>query len=655
MKNLEKITILTYIIIGSVFAAIVVLGLLIKINVVIPATITALFSVLIIYLLSSSKRAIIKNSQNIEKTININEKSALDFSKVSFIMYDDDFKISAESEAIAKIESHIGESILAWMPGLVDLINGDVDEVEVFINEEKYVVGKAANEQILFFKNITEEYNLRKTLNETKLVLGVANLDNYNEVVDYDTENNGFSYAVKQTAVDYFKSYGIVYRQIKSNRMYLILDEAIYKNIFDDRFSIVANIRKMARKADIPLTISLAFVRNYDDRVEQDEKLQELIDLAISRGGDQVVVKNGEGEVEYHGGSTEAYENKSKVKVRAIANSLKDLLTNSSNVLIVGHENQDADCVSSSIMMSKIAQRFCKDTAIVNKNLKMDPMISSVLDNYREELSENHEFITPNEAINRLREDTLVILVDHHYIDNTGAKAVLEAASKVAIIDHHRRRAELLKNTALIYIEPAASSASELIIEFLPYLLKKGALTKQEANIAYLGILIDTNRFKQRVGSRTFDCLSQLKTFGADPVECDILNVSDLEEVLGQSSLMSRAETIDDKYIIACGANGEIYNRTTISKSSDVLAYARNIDAAFTIAQISDDTVAISARSNRKMNVQLIMERLGGGGHLTMAGVQKQNISVSEMKNELMEVVENYYKEQVVDESNSFE
>ncbi|MDO5085246.1 MAG: DHHA1 domain-containing protein, partial [Erysipelotrichaceae bacterium] len=242
--------------------------------------------------------------------------------------------------------------------------------------------------------------------------------------------------------------------------------------------------------------------------------------------------------------------------------------------------------------------------------------------------------------------------VDHHNLHTSNGFQVISKAKKVAIFDHHRRKADLEINPILIYIEAGASSSCELCLEFLPYLSTDIEITTSEANIMYLGLLIDTNRFRTRVGSRTFEVASQLKKYGADPVVCDELIKEPFVQFEVKNKLMKHAFVYDRGIIISAVDDNEVYNRTAISQVADTLLSIKDIEAAFIIAKTSEHEVAISSRSNGRVNVQVIMEKMHGGGHLTAAAVQRKNQTVAQLKEELLEVLNVYFKEEHSDESN---
>jgi len=385
---------------------------------------------------------------------------------------------------------------------------------------------------------------------------------------------------------------------------------------------------------------------------ELDEMAFSLLELAQTRGGDQIVVQEVGKEATYYGGSTEAKEKQSKVRVRVIANALRQLINESSNVIIVGHRDADADCVGAAIALSAVCRGLNKEASIVTYSGGVEPMIADVLKRYQKALNVRHDFVNENEALSLLENETLVIMVDHNSLDQTSAPGILKQAKHIAIIDHHRRKADLDVDASLMYIEASASSSVELVGEFFAYLPRKISLTNEEVNIMYLGILIDTNHFRGRTGGRTFDVARTLRQMGADPVLCDEFAQEPFDKVLMRNRLIAGAFRYNDNVILSCIEEG-IYPRSIASQAADSLLQMREIDAAFVICNSDGGDVLLSARSNGKINVQLISEKMNGGGHLSAAGLQRKNSSVKELKEELIEVLNNYFidKEQVEDES----
>lgn len=617
-----------------------------------PILYLMVFLPLIFYNLESVLK---EKTQNIENNIESNIKQAIDYAQVGILVYNNDFEITFQSTFFKQRNLiRLNEKLFSWLPEIQSLINNEVDKIEIVINEYKFDVIKKDNAQVLFFKDVSLRYDLKKSYEDEKLVLGFLNYDNFDEIYDFGEDQSlAFNY-LQQTVYEYLKKYKIVFKQIRNNRLLLIMNEFSYNQLLNDRFSILNIIRKKAQDEDLLITLSLAIARGSNDLIELDELANNLLELAQNRGGDQVVIRKIGEDIKYFGGSSEAREKQSKVKVRVVAHTLKDLISKASNVIIIGHIEADADCVGASIVMSKIASRFNDNVYILNKSGGIEAISANVLKKYDNELSKEHIFISQNEALNHLNDNTLVIMVDHHLKDISAGKEVLNIAKKVVIIDHHRRNYDLDLNTILVYIESSASSSVELISEFIPYTLKRSELNPIEANMAYLGILIDTNRFRKRTGSRTYDVMSMLRKFGADPIVCDELNQEPFNHLIMKSKIINNAKEVFEGILVAIYEDERYVSRAIMSQASDEMIQSRDIFAAFVIALINDDEVAISARSNGNFNVQMVMEKMNGGGHMYAAGLQRKDVSIKEIYDELIEVIKEYLKENY-NESNNVE
>ncbi len=589
----------------------------------------------------------------VEERLDSGVEDAMQVAKIGIVIYDEDFIIRYMSPLFAKIEIDArGQKVFAWQNVLQDLINGSVDSVIVTLKDQKYEVQKKRDEEILFFKDITREYDLEKNYEEEAYILGYLNFDNYDELLDLDGENSVNTSEIKSVVYDYFKRFGIAYKTLRNDRIFLVLNEKIYEELLKEHFTIMNTVKKEAKRLDLSLSVSIALSRGSRDLRELDESALNLLDLAQTRGGDQVVVRKIGEDAQYFGGSSEAKEKSSKVKVRVMANTLRNLIVRSSKVIICGHQEMDADCLGAALCMSEIAQSYKKDTYVIARSGGVEMMTKSVMDRYSKELEERHRFISINEALNQLDDNTLVMMVDHHMADISNGQELLKVAKRVAIIDHHRRRADLDTKPVLVYIEASASSSCELLSEFMPYLLRRNPINEIEANIMYLGMLIDTNQFRVRTGSRTFDAAARLRNLGADPMLCESLKEEPYEVIRQRALIIDNSILYKEGLLISALEEG-VFNRTVIAQAGDEMLKTKGIRAVFVIARIASDEVAVSARSKNGFNVQMVMEKINGGGHMTAAGLQSKEFSVLELKAQLLEAIEAYLKGEEESASNT--
>ena len=396
----------------------------------------------------------------------------------------------------------------------------------------------------------------------------------------------------------------------------------------------------------------MAFAKGSSNFAELDETVTKLMDLAQTRGGDQVAIQVVGEDVKYFGGSTEAAEKRSRVRVRVMAHALRDLIQHSSNVIICGHKNADFDCIGSAICLSKMASAFNKPVSIIAKTGGIEEKLDAAMKENEKELAEDITFVTEGEAINQLKDDTLVIMTDHHNILQSNGAKLLEMAERIVVIDHHRRSTDMGVKPILIYIEAGASSTCEILTEMIPFVSSKVDISELEATFMLAGMTIDTRKWRERTGVRTYDAASALRKLGADPqVAYDYLKDTYDEFVL-KSAIMNASERYPDGIVIAAVENEKI-TRSIMSQVADSLLSIQDVKAAFVIAQDKSTGInSISARSNGEINVQAIMEAMHGGGHMTAAATQRKDATVKELKEELINIIEQQKKE-AEDESNS--
>lgn len=644
MEKLGRFRLIIGLIIAIVGIALIALYFILDLNVLLALLVYAIFSLIIIFVFYFLNKWQIDNDDYIEDQLDEGVTNALKISGVGVVVYNEAYEVTWMSSLFQRRSiDRKNEKLLSWIPEIQDLINGSRDMITVVLEDYKYEVTKKDNAFVLIFKDVTVEYDLKKKYEDDAIVFGMINFDNYDEAAEFEEDISTINTDIKLPVMEYLKKYNVTYKTLKNNRLFLILNEKVFKELMDDRFSIINTIRKESKKLDIPITLSMAFARGSDDFKELDEMVANLLDLAQTRGGDQVVVRKVNEEAKFFGGSSEAREKSSKVRVRVMTNTIRDLIHRSSSVIIVGHQEMDADCAGSAICMSAIAQSLKKETYIVSKTGGVEATTQDVLNKYKNELEANHRFVTINEAINHLNDDTLVIMVDHHSAAQSNGQELLANAKRIIILDHHRRSADLDVNPLLVYIEASASSTCELTCELLPYLHGKVQITPVEANIMYLGMLIDTNRFRVRTGARTFDVAKMLRQYGADPSLVEELNEEPYEMIMKRSELINNTDKYKNNILISSMEEG-IYPRSIISQACDAMLQTRGVKAAFVIAHISKDEVAISARSKGGFNVQVIMEKMNGGGHMTAAGLQVKDVDVNKLNEELKEVLDEYLK-----------
>lgn len=598
----------------------------------------------------------LKHDDKMNELLGEGATDAFLFGEVGIVAYDENYIVTWMSDLFNdRGINRVGKKILVWLPEVDSLISGQDEIISVSLDERKYEIRRRDDAPMLFFRDITEKEKYKAAYEDEQVVIGMVNLDNYDESTQYEDESviANINSGIRTLIIDYAREKGILLRRINNYRYLLVLNEKIFSNLVNDRFSIMNKVRAAANQLEVSITLSMAFARGSNKYEELDEMVIKLLDLAQNRGGDQVAVRKVGESVKYFGGSSEAAEKRSRVRVRIIAHALRGLIQKCSNVIICMHKDADFDCMGAAMGISRIATAYNKTASIIARTGGIEEKLNAVLEDNKEVISSRFNFISENEANNQLRKDTLVIMVDHHNISQSNGVSVLEKAKTIAIIDHHRRSADLKIKPTLIYIEAGASSTCELVTEFIPYLSNRIDISDMEASIMLAGMTIDTNRFKIRTGTRTYDAASYLRGLGGDPLVVDEYIKDTYSEFAAKSYLLSKIENIGHGIIIA--ASDRNVSRSIISQVGDSLLEVKGVEAAFIISKTSEDEVAVSSRSNGNVNVQVLMEKMDGGGHMTAAGVQKKNTTVDNVKEELLVVLEEYIKfeEGNVSESNT--
>lgn len=563
--------------------------------------------------------------------------TALLTSEVGIVVVNEEFEVVWLSELLHQRNYNvIGQKLLLWLPELKLLINGEEDSVSLQINENSYLVTRGNQANAYVFKDITQILNLKASLTNQQVVFGLIHFDNYEESTQFEDEQRVtlIDSKIRQSVYLWADQMGIIVKRLRNNRMFLVLNEAILQKAIIDQFSILETIRKVSESLEVSITLSLAFSRGSDDFEVLEEMVNSALDLAQSRGGDQVAIKTLDEDIVYLGGSTEALEKKSKVRARVMAQSLRELILKSSNVMIMGHTDVDFDALGSAMLMSRFVYAYQKPVSIV-LNTKLEAKLKRAYKQHESELSMLHRFVNESQARSLIQDQTLLILVDHHLEEYSLAPKLIKEVDHVVIVDHHRRNQDFSFDPVLVYIETSASSTCEMLGEMISYHQHTVPITELEATFAYTGLVVDTQRFRNRTGSRTFEVASQLKKYGADTTLSDAFLKDSLEDMQAKIMILRNQKTLPGGIILAYADESFMTQRSIISQVADQLLLVEGIEASFVIAKLSEQSVGISARSNGNINVHAIMEKMNGNGHFTAAALQKEGSDVASMLKEL--------------------
>ena len=514
--------------------------------------------------------------------------------------------------------------------------------IKVVINNRNYEVKYLADAGLYIFKDTTDYETIYYYNKQQAPVVGVLSMDNYDEVIKGDDDYNDTITKAKDVIFEYAQKYGILLRKYKDSDYLMLFNYDTYCKLKDDNFSVVDKVRAVSIGEDIPLTLSIGIARDFPDVVKLNELALAALSIAMSRGGDQVVVSPYGKEMEFYGGKTEAQEKRSRVKIRVLADSLINLINSASNVLIMGHTNMDMDALGSCLGVKAICERLEKPAKLVvdlkNTESKTRAAITSSFD--KEELEEL--IVSSKDSLDLIESETLVIVCDVHIPNMVMAPAVLDHTNKVVVIDHHRRAEEYIESPVFNHIDPSASSASELITEFIRFssITPRIELNPTYATIMLSGIFLDSSFYKSKnTGIRTFEASTILKEYGADNSIADDLLKDDFEEYMETTDIVRKVVTASYGVVYAVADPNKEYDAAAIAKAANACLGMKGIHAAFVIGKTSARETKLSARSDGLINVSLLCEKLGGGGHFTSAAATFLKSDLKDVENMLLNVI----------------
>lgn len=567
---------------------------------------------------------------------------------VGVIAYDESYHLKwANPYALLQL----GESeFLSTSEGISQLISiSQKNKPWVFYEEQYYQITHDEKNGLLYFQDVTRENDLLEKNRQARLVVGIISLDNYDDATDkMDEKQVSYLNSFLTTYIsDWMNDHRIFYKRINSERYFFSCQYEALEIMIEKKFDLLDIIRKATGEEDIPITVSMGVAYGAGNSAKIGKAAQNNLDMALVRGGDQVVLtqEGQEGKPQYFGGKTSSNIKRTRVRSRAIGTALGELLEDSDAIFIMGHNYPDMDAIGSAVGVATLARFHEKQAWIVLDPKKMIPDVEKALKEIRKYPELAQLIITPQEALQRKSKNSLLVMVDYNRPSLSISPEVSQDFEKIVIIDHHRRGEEFPKQPLLVYLESSASSASELVAELIDFASnRKKQLTKIEATLLYSGMVVDTKSFKVRTTSKTFDVASYLKGKGADLGLVEYLLSSDLASYLEMSRLISKSEYLSKSVVLVCGSETHEYDPVTSAKAADTLLGLQDIHASFVITKRTDGQIGISARSDGSINVQVIMEDLGGGGHFTNAAVQLTS-TVSEAREKLIQAIEKNEKE----------
>lgn len=525
---------------------------------------------------------------------------------------------------------------------LEKIINGeDKLHQRLEINDKLYdvyftqVTMQEKNLYLLSFNDITKLIDYETTQESVMLI----EVDNFSEALDNTDENNRplLVAEIERNINSYANNLKAMIKKYDTNKYVLSIQDKYIEDEITQKFKIIDDISKIDKGNKLEITLSIGVGKGGMSPQENYNNANIAKELALGRGGDQAVVKN-KNDIKFFGGNSKELEKRTKVKTRVIARALSELIYESSKIYIIGHKNPDMDCFGASIGLASIIKQMGKSCNIIlNRDINA---IEYYLNKLANQEKYNELFISSEEAKNNMDDRTLVIILDVHNKSYILDLSLVEKANRKVIIDHHRRSPDMIEHDILNYIEVYASSTSEMITEIIQYMVEKPKLTRLEAEGLLAGIYMDTNGFSFKTGVRTFEAASFLKSLGADMIEIKKMFTDDLDDYLLIAETIKDAEVKDNIAIAVAPPN---IDTVIIAKAADELLNISGICVSFVIGKVNED-IYISGRSLGDINVQIVLEALGGGGHMNIAGAKVENMSVNEVINQLEESIQKYLR-----------
>ncbi|GAB4071982.1 cyclic-di-AMP phosphodiesterase GdpP [Barrientosiimonas marina] len=539
----------------------------------------------------------------------------------------------------------VGHSLNALADDLASKIQENTNELWLEIDGYHFQVIIRKDERLLYFFDRTVQSKLESRYYDEQTVIGIIFLDNYEEITQSmdDTLKSQLNSKVTGILNSWSNDYGIYLKRISQDRFLGVFSKETLEQLEKVKFSILDEVRELNAEQNLTITLSIGIGDGDNQLPDLGESAQSSLDLALGRGGDQVVIKDDAGKVRFYGGRTNPMEKRTRVRARVISHALRDLVQGSDNVIIMGHKAPDMDAFGAAIGILNIAKASNVEGYVVFDPDDVDTGVHRLVDKLKEDEDLWSHFVDPDESEALITSRSLVVVVDTHKPSMVAHEDLLDMADYKVVIDHHRRAEEFVEDPTLVYMEPYASSTAELVTELLEYQPEKLKLKMLEATALLAGIIVDTKSFTLRTGSRTFDAASYLRSKGADTVLVQRLMKEDLDVYIQRSRLIERSEIYYDTIAIAKGEPGAAYGSVLIAQTADTLLTMSGINASFVITERSDGRIGVSARSLGDVNVQVVMEQMNGGGHLTNAATQLADTTIDETDALLKDILENYF------------
>ena len=657
MKKNEMNPLFVYLFVGISFIIMTVLVVFLQNNLV---TIVCLLFLMVAFLLLFYFQKKSYQKTEIEQIQYVNHQAEDSLSSLLEQMPVGVVKLNMENSEIEWFNPY-AELMLTTEDGEIDhsqvqeIIKTAISSPGIYANvgEKRYAVHLDRNSGVLYFFDVSGEYEATVELVTSRPVIGVISVDNYDDLENETSESdishiNSF---VANFVAEFTGKHQMFSRRVAMDRFYLFTDYTVLEQLMQDKFSVIDTFREEAKQRDLPLTMSMGLSYGDGDHEGIGKVALSNLNLAEVRGGDQVVVKENDETKNpiYFGGGSAASIKRTRTRTRAMMTAISEKLKSVDCVFVVGHKNLDMDALGSAVGMQLFSSNVLDDSYVVYDSEQMSPDIHRAI-----QFLENEgvtKLIPLTQAMGMVTNRSLLVMVDHSKTALTLSKEFYDLFTQTIVIDHHRRDQDFPENAVITYIESGASSASELVTELIQFQnSKKARLSRIQASVLMGGIMLDTKNFTSRVTSRTFDVASYLRTRGSDSVVIQELAATDFEEYRLVNELILQGQAVQPSILVAQAKDTKEYDTVVISKAADTMLAMSGIEASFVIAKNRQGDISISARSRSKINVQRIMEELGGGGHFNLAAARLTDMSLQEAGDKLKTVISNEIREKETEE-----
>lgn len=591
------------------------------------------------------------NHIGITNTLGADISEAFIYGELGMIIFDSNQEIIWTSELFEERNIRcVGKNVTETFPevkAFFDNTDQTPDEVKVALNSRDYSVLCLRELDLLVFKDTTEIDNLYEMKEKQAPVFITVAIDNLTDLESIGQDENTTQYEleVRKLIIEWGKHYD-VYTHLIGDDVYLIVaQEEEYIKMVNDKFNIMDQVHEVTKTANIPLTISIGVGRGNSDFNRLAELSSSAMDVALSRGGGQIVINNYGAHMEFFGGTTEIKTKKNTVRSRVLSQSLYTHIKSNDKILLAPHTNADFDAIGACLGLYTMAKAQNKEAWIVCPLNCMEIKTRTAIKDLFKKEEIDDIFIDEAKALTLVDDKTLVCLADINRAKLTPCPKLIEVAQRIAVIDHHRRAEDAIDNPIFSIIETTASSASELVVELIKFSKSKINIVPRVATALLAGILLDTSGFRNKCSAETFEACMLLKEYGADLDAANDYLKDEYEEYELKTKIMNNAETIHFGIVLTTAPDDLIVDRTILAKVGNDAMNVKGIKAIFVIGLIGQNEVGVSARSDGSFNVQLILEKMGGGGHFAMAATQIKDKSIADVREELIKIVDNYISE----------